>query len=159
MHHFSRKNAPSPSRSLNSNYNQQCDEKVGPHQLVHFCRNGILPALMDIKEQKLKVSQNKPPLEWQTDRKIHKPNRETEDRYKNRKTETDRKIHGQTGGQSDSQTDRYTHKETKGTKGQIDRQDTALRNLQLNGAVTYQHTGLVNSVIQRDKKNCDRGQL
>lgn len=51
------------------------------------------------------------------------------------------------------------HKETKGTKGQIDRQDTALRNLQLNGAVTYQHTGLVNSVIQRDKKNCDRGQL
>lgn len=63
MHHFSRKNAPSPSRSLNSNYNQQCDEKVGPHQLVHFRRNGILPALMDIKEQKLKVGQNKPPLE------------------------------------------------------------------------------------------------
>lgn len=101
MHHFSRKNAPSPSRSLNSNYNQQCDEKVGPHQLVHFCRNGILPALMDIKEQKLKVGQNKPPSsDKQTERYTNQIERQRTDIKTDRQKDRDR--------QKDTRADRKT---------------------------------------------------
>lgn len=101
MHHFSRKNAPSPSRSLNSNYNQQCDEKVAPHQLEHFCRNGILPALMDIKEQKLKVGQTShPSSDKQTERYTNQIERQRTDIKTDRQKDRDR--------QKDTRADRKT---------------------------------------------------
>lgn len=38
-----------PPRRLDYDDNQNCDEKVSPYQLEHFCTNDILPALMGKK--------------------------------------------------------------------------------------------------------------